>query len=123
MIIFTQDQKYEILHFADAQHFAEQLRPFLRQQGAYIRKTVQERSDELRVLTADWKRRKVERALMQQQQVPVPVTTDEYGRPILPQALTDEQAEGVFRAAVGKDTPAAPQNETAEQQRTLQEGQ
>ena len=85
-------------------------------------KTAQERYDEVRELTADWKRRQIEQALMQQKKPPS-VTVDEFGQPILPQALTDEQAEGVFRPAVGTETPTAPQYETTEQQGTLQEGQ
>ncbi len=124
VVIFTPGKKYEILHFAGAERFAGQLRPLLRQTGADIPKTAQERYDEVRELTADWKRRQVERALMQQkEQKPPSVTVDEFGQPILPQVLTDEQAEGVFRPAVGTETPAAPQYETTEQQGTLQEGQ
>lgn len=56
-----------------------------------------------------------------QQYVQIPATTDENGQPILPQALTDEQAEGVFRPVDRNEEQTVQQSETEEQQGTLQE--
>ena len=103
LAIFTANGKHVIRHFANAARFAEALRPFLRQQGADIPKTAQEHYYERLELTEKWKRKREERAWMPQSPDPVSVTTDENGEPILPQCLTDEQAEGVFRPAGRKE--------------------
>ncbi|MBP0966752.1 MAG: hypothetical protein J5722_03875 [Oscillospiraceae bacterium] len=107
LMIYTDGEKYAVRHFADAAQFADALRLFLRQMGLDIPKTAQEQYYERIELTKKWKRKQEERALMRQE--PISATTDEYGQPILPQALTDEQADGVFR-------PAAPAENQGEEQ-------
>lgn len=107
LMIYAAGKKYAVRHFADAARFADALRMFLRQMGLDIPKTAQEQYYERIELTKKWKRKQEERALMQQE--PISATTDEYGQPILPQALTDEQADGVFR-------PAAPAENQGEEQ-------
>ena len=95
--IVTDNRNYHIRQLPEAMTFADQLRVILRQSGTDIPMTALERYQERKEITDRWKRKQVDRTLTPPEPVRIPVTADDHGQPILPQCLTDEQADGVFR--------------------------
>lgn len=97
LIIITAEKKHTVRQLPGAECFGNQLRTLLREYGVAIPLTEQERYQERIEITKRWKQKHVEQTLTPPQPVQISATADEHGQPILPQRLTDEQTDGVFR--------------------------